>query len=349
MFRFKELNNVNNGTMIYNPCFNKGYYNKELNLTGSGDFNQCYRFINEELKDTDNGDNHHIHIRYNNTIFLDSQFKQFKFLFYDNSQDNIYKLKDQIKYKELRNKVETLCSYDFSALIIAYSRFHISSLSKLCFDATYLITTLDKYDINENTVIKLLNDKSKKINEKDFYNLLLKPNNLLIFLLMLIALVLSFALFFLNNFLVKLLNQKLLQFIWDNKIENDIDSLLKYQKIKNYLFYDANAIFRLKYGQTFELENYDLILIKNDIKDLLDKDKNMKQMVIECENDLINFKSYVFVSLLQIVVLLIFLITFCIFLNMITANYYFIKSVVTVSSLLFVVLVVMISLKALIK
>lgn len=145
------------------PCFNKGYFSKDLNFTGTGNFTDCYKFIgklilkedlekvtakinkyrnllsvknknntNSQLKnetlnsqfnktDVDNNNNNN-----NNFVFLDNQFKNFKFLFYEkNGTDRVLVFKEKMQFGLLKQKVRNICEEQYSYVIADFTKFNI--------------------------------------------------------------------------------------------------------------------------------------------------------------------------------------------------------------------------------
>jgi hypothetical protein len=351
LIRFRQVNNEEDNSVLINPCFNKGYYNKELNFTGIGDYDQCYSFITDELNQNKTILKDYIYNTVNNTLNLDSQFKQFKFLFYEKYGENIYKYKENITYGGLKEKIRTLCNKQYSYIIVEYAHLHVNNLSKMCFEATYLTILFDKYGIIPSTQIKMPTHSKRPTvgNIVDNFQTTSQPYNIIAIILMLISLFTSILLFYVNEPVAKFFNENILNKLLDKDDEFDLDTALQFPRVKAYLFYDDNAIFKTKYGKDFEPENYDLIIIKNTISELITKDEELVAIIHECEGEVRSMKSYLAVSLVQILLLLMFLVNFCICLNNLAIDYAFVKIIVTVCSLIFVVLVVMISLRTLIR
>jgi hypothetical protein len=352
IMRFRQVEVSDDGSgMLINPCFNKGYYNKELNFTGNGDYETCYKYINNELDQNETKISLPNFNITNNTVVLEnSQFKQFKFLFYDkNAENNIYHYNDEITYTDLKNKIINLCGKQYSYLIAELTRFHIPKLFNMCFEATYLTITLERYGVNNENLVKLLSHK--KIDHKNGsqfdYKQLLMPRNIVLLTLLLASLLGSVVLFYANEPVVNLIKDNFTFILPDDR---NIDNILQYQKVKQYLFFSNESYFKNKYGKDFVIENYDMIIIKNDIIELIGKDAALKELIDECEKEYFNMKLNLMASLLQIVLLLLFLICFCLLFNSVNSiDSGCLKIVVTISSMMFVVLVLMVSLKTLIK
>ena len=124
LLRFKEKD-IEEDQLNQNPCFNKGYYNKELNFTGNGNYEKCKIYIQKNIEKNNTFKDYQIRTGENSTYILDSLYKQFKFLFYEKTSENIYQLNDNIRYEELKNKVKILCSKQYSHLLAEYSKFNI--------------------------------------------------------------------------------------------------------------------------------------------------------------------------------------------------------------------------------
>lgn len=136
----KFLNNsnflvVSNSVLNTHPCLNKGYYNKILKVSGDGDYFRCKTFIQDKSfnskfqKKSFNSTflyNFNITpVTANETIILDHQFKNFKFLFYKKQGENIYNFKENLKYEDLKNKTTSICGSQYSRLISDISKFNI--------------------------------------------------------------------------------------------------------------------------------------------------------------------------------------------------------------------------------
>lgn len=148
-----------------NPCFNKGYYNKDLNFTGSGNYTNCYDYIqkfifkhkeeSEKLKIKLNENKNKYKIKeekyLNNTnikeklskfsnkisqknftedfIYLDNQFEHFKFLFYveRNDEEGInYVFEEQMKFELLKRKIKDICEKQYSTILVDYMKFSLT-------------------------------------------------------------------------------------------------------------------------------------------------------------------------------------------------------------------------------
>ncbi len=139
------------------PCFNKGYFNKDLNFTGRGNFTDCYKFIGklilkEDLEKASAKINknrnlfgvkkrnstieaknrsltnqlNHTNAENSNLVYLDNQFKNFKFLFYEkNGTDSVLVFKEKMQYGLLKQKVRNICEEQYLDVIADFTKFNI--------------------------------------------------------------------------------------------------------------------------------------------------------------------------------------------------------------------------------
>lgn len=147
-----------------NPCFNKGYYNKDLNFTGSGNYTNCYEFIekyilteeanryssklkkqNKDLQsaqDTkypqglnltkNNPKRISKHLNSSSTlaqsdksIYLDNQFKNFKFLFYEKDDTDSLVFNERMPLGLLKEKVKDICEKQYSRILADFTKYNI--------------------------------------------------------------------------------------------------------------------------------------------------------------------------------------------------------------------------------
>jgi hypothetical protein len=151
-FRFKEKEEENNSdkaknmiTKMSHPCFNKGYFDSEMNFIGSGNYAECYNSIQISYSHLGKSKNYEellamvqsnsTHSQGDRNFTLGADFKQFNFLFFEktkqhNNQSNeIYIHKEHLSYENLKSKVKSLCSMQYSKLMAELSKFQLKYLN----------------------------------------------------------------------------------------------------------------------------------------------------------------------------------------------------------------------------
>lgn len=157
IIREKFKNSFQDKQIRDNPCFNKGYYNKDLNFTGSGNFTNCYEFIENLISKDDlekvyskleknnlitntkiitnkTNNKHNFEIENGNKtnylsenyVYLDDQFKKFKFLFFEqNNEKRSWVFNKKMQYKILKEKVKNICEIQYSRVLSELIQFKI--------------------------------------------------------------------------------------------------------------------------------------------------------------------------------------------------------------------------------
>jgi len=205
---------------------------------------------------------------------------------------------------------------------------------------------LEKYGIKNESIL-ILSLQKVKPNNDPIFKALLEIKNIPLFFLMIFSFIFSIAFFSFSESIINYFNLKLSKV--NDEIEIEIDNIILYNRVRSYLFYDNNSHFKKKYGKDFELQNYDMIIIKSEIIDLLKKDEKLKDIISDCHKSSIDLKVYLSVTLVHILLLLTFLISFCLNLNILRVDYGYIRCITTFVSLLFIILVVFICFKTLFK
>jgi hypothetical protein len=411
--------NIDIKTMKTHPCFNIGYYNKDLNFTGSGNYTLCYNLLKEDyfsnpknisddlvnIKEISSEENNktlleqtqvlnksnliisekNITIGKNSTItkhtrsfLLDNQFKLFKFLFYEKNSENVYRYKEKLQYSQILKKVEHICSKQYSYLIAEMSRFAIRNLYKICFDLTYFILAFDnsKYTIQKEDFLILPAHLNKAQNYSNGFRspytilqVLMDKKNLGILITFLISLIMSIVFFLISEKLINSLTRKIFKQETPHSLyvnEKNLDEFLSFPKVKYFLFHNSQSYFKKKYGVEFDLENYDYILIKNEIRDLIDgihseqlsldeiNENNetlfhFKELIIESKKYVNELKVCLAVHLVHIVFIIILVISFCLILHIIKVEYGLLRAITTVVALLFICFVMIICFKMILK
>ena len=126
---------------------------------------------------------------------------------------------------------------------------------------------------------------------------------------------------------------------------------MSFEKVKNHLFYKDDCYFKSKYGNDFDPDYYDMILIKHEVLELFrrDSDPTLKIIILDNIRYLNEIRIVLLINLISILFLLGFLVTFCLLLNSLNLEFGILKSLISVISLLFIVLVLGICFKLITK
>jgi hypothetical protein len=363
---------VGNSTSNYqqNPCFNKGYYDKDLNILGTGDYSKCYRYIVSNFADDVKNSNFTVSSFDQNSdcnqkecrIILGKEFKKINFLFYQKETENHFKFNEEMKYVDLKNKIKNLCSLQYSHLLGKISSFHISNFSKLCFDLTYFTVIFDKNKILDNFVVVIkshISNKNKTDNINEIYvkilSLITNHNNLHHFITFCISSLLSILLCICNNKLSAFISTIIFKFTKNFYCKlipsnEEIEDFLTFFKVKCFLFYDENSYFIKKYGKDF---NYEQSLEKEDllkeIKEIYSKNDELRNLVEENRKYLLELKIAISIHLLHIIMLMTSVISFCFLLRNVQLELGTVKAITTLLSVFFILIVIAISFKISLK
>jgi hypothetical protein len=133
--------------------------------------------------------------------------------------------------------------------------------------------------------------------------------------------------------------------------ENTINKYMNFNSVKLHLFYKQNSYFKLKYGNDFNPDYYDMILLKHEVYEILKKDSDrvLKRLIIENIKNLNEIKVSLFINLIWILVLFGFFITFCFLLNSLKMDFGLLKSLVSLIAILFIIFVLLICFKLITK
>jgi len=133
--------------------------------------------------------------------------------------------------------------------------------------------------------------------------------------------------------------------------ENTIHKYMNFQSVKIHLFYKENSYFKIKYGNDFDPDYYDMILIKHEVYEILKKDSDpiLKKLIVENIQNLNEIKVSLAINLIWILVLFAFFISFCLLLNSLQMDFGLLKSLISVIAMLFIVFVMVICFKMITK
>jgi hypothetical protein len=318
----------------YNPCFNLGYSDNQLKLIGTGNYTECYNFIKNdlELSKKMNKTQFLNNLNKNLTeITLDKEFKNFKFLFYENKVDGLnisdainyydisptknYEFNEKIEYSQLKKKIQKICSLQFSHILAEYSKFTSKDLHKLCFDMTYMTYLLDQNEIDENKYLVVKahsNRKNATPFKNEIYEILFSEKIRVVFY---IFLILTMILNLWSLFQDKI--KKYLIYLLTKCSENNfrlnnrtIEEFLSYYKVKAYLFYEDDCYFVKKYGKNFDFQDYlekNQKGLFNEIKEVYRQDEGLKKRIDECRVYFVEFKVSMMSYLITIILIILML------------------------------------------
>ncbi len=79
----------------------------------------------------------------------------------------------------MRNKIDNICSKQFSTILDEFNKFHINNLGYICLDSTYLAKILQNNGIKDTTLITIKNNLRN--NKQHLIHLLTNNENFIIF------------------------------------------------------------------------------------------------------------------------------------------------------------------------
>lgn len=345
-----------------NPCFNKGYYDKELNFAGSGNFDSCIEYIKININASVQFSNDTIFRKSSEknlfSVTLGKDYKNFKFLFYEKDfkdiDGNVYKYKEMMNFINFKNKTREFCAQQYSYIIAEYDKFKVKNLSKMCFDLTYLTVLLSsKLSDKDLVVIKAHNQmNTEKKSEKNPWTILTDKNNLTILTLFGFSLFFMIIVFTCSDFLIKkylnitsMINNKLLL---KNLKNSNIEEYLALHRVKFYLFYKEDSHFKQKYGRDFNYENCRDSIIE-EVKNLICEDEELRNIINDSNKSLDELKISIGIYLIQIILLLSLVISLCILLHNIHVEFGMLKAITTLISLIFILFCIIICFKIVVK
>jgi len=207
-------------------------------------------------------------------------------------------------------------------------------LSNLCFELTYLVKVLELSNIEKDKIlvlkkeIKYMNNSStlpipemqnSSIYLKFFntdYNRNLTLCSIFLFLILL---------------LLKTFEVRISEFLSEKFFENNeykieeklefnefsINKFMTFQNVKFYLFYQQDSYFKIKFGNDFNPEYYDMVLIKHEVLDILrkDSDLHLKKLIIENLKNINKIKIHLIINLSIVLLLFFSFISSCLLLN----------------------------------
>jgi hypothetical protein len=277
----------------------------------------------------------------NNSIGNDTEYTEYNDPHhYDHDEHKIIKMQNEM-ILNLKNQIKDLKQKSSEEP----SKFELEK--PLQFNSTYNLSQSNKNKLPE---VKL-NTFSPQF--ESLFNI----NNCWVLISLIISFILSILQFIFSDRIINLLSTKIDEAILN---ESTLDEVLSYHKVKYYLFIDDECYFKQKHGQNFHIDNYDIILIKNELLDIINncslgilsnnsKEKftpqaievadNLKKLVHETKQYEYEMRISVIVYLIQIVTVIICVISLCLVLNVIRLDYGCVRIITIVIVFLFIGLV----------
>lgn len=241
-------------------------------------------------------------------------------------------------------------------------------MSNLCFELTYLVKVLELSNIEKDKIlvlkkeIKYMNNSStlpipemqnSSIYLKFFntdYNRNLTLCSIFLFLILL---------------LLKTFEVRISEFLSEKFFENNeykieeklefnefsINKFMTFQNVKFYLFYQQDSYFKIKFGNDFNPEYYDMVLIKHEVLDILrkDSDLHLKKLIIENLKNINKIKIHLIINLSIVLLLFFSFISSCLLLNSLKLEIGLLKSLYYFASIFFIILIIIIIIKLITK
>ena len=213
--------------------------------------------------------------------------------------------------------------------------------------------------INTNNITNLKGFENKLNKVEFFLNFTLFNQKYILYSSLVIVFSIIIVLsIILNKYIRKFIELKISTNDHININEDNLDEVLNYSNIQEYLFLDEECYFKRKYGDKFILENCDFILIKNEVlemvlknennlnlsktnsKDILRNGKRIKELYKEIKTQEYDNKLYNSLIGLRICIFSIFLITIALLINEIKKEPNFLRLVCYI--FFFIILIVII-------
>jgi hypothetical protein len=335
-FRFKEKNDMSRISInhIKNPCFNKGYYDPNANVKGTGNFDQCHLYLknnfyikqNYTLNEVNKDDFSKSQHSNDTKILLGKNFRNFKFLFYQKDSNDTLHFIEDILYSDFVKKVQNICSSPLNDLVKETKNFNLKSVKTLCYDLSYLTVFLEKNNISNSTILSMKSHQIKTNNkiinfEWDLSKLIF--SHLAEFIIFSSSTILSILLILFNSVLPK--NLAMIFIKYTNEYHQNhlnylqVEDILSYFKIKQFLFYNEDAYFLKKYGKDFSYETCDRRLLNSEISELYRDNQSFRNVVLENKTYILEM----IVSLSLSILIILLVITSIVYLCFILRHLYF--------------------------
>jgi hypothetical protein len=208
---FLNKNKNINKYPVKNPCLLKGFFEKNLKIIGSGNFQKCYEHLHKtqgkNLKNIMSDEE----LKNKTSILLDSDFKEIA---------DIIKL-ENIYLNDLTEKGNEICNLPYKDAIITYPL--IKDVYKICFKFSNMILILRNLFPNKNMLIIFSTNLNHKSISSEVENNFLMSNYLTFNIekipkWIIINYILLLIIFFLNYFF----KSKIMNFLKMNLFPNEI-------------------------------------------------------------------------------------------------------------------------------
>lgn len=243
-------------------------------------------------------------------------------------------------------------------------------MSKICFDLSYFLVLLKKSGISleENLLIKSRNLKDFVIresflgkndnenSEKSFWEILLQEN-ISLFLRVISILIALISLRIFKEKLIKFTLEKLYsKYFTEISLElpldeNLINTYINFPSVKLHLFFKEDSYFKKKYGNNFNPDYYDNVLLQKEFLELLKKqsDSLLNNLIIQSIKNIYELRITFVINIFSFFFLFSFFVNFCLLLNQIEIHFGFLKTFLILFAILFGFFVVFIFLKIVLK
>ncbi len=246
-----------------------------------------------------------------------------------------------------KNKIFLVC-FDLTNLLLKLEAKGFKNKNEMGNENENEMGNKNKNEMGNKNILKLTDNNSKNITSKIDTNLISYSNSNSYSNIFLIYLNLDFTPIFISTLIISTL--LLSTILYENKIIDliskliyqynrftknesniyinsdntpivnikNIDSIIEIPNVRYYLFLDDNSYFKNKYGKNFELEKFDIILIKNEILNNIMKNNNnfeneinhknqINEYIIEAENSKTDMVNFLVINIARVVFLILFI------------------------------------------
>jgi hypothetical protein len=234
----------------------------------------------------------------------------------------------------MKNKIDKICSSEYSFIVAEYSKFHISNISHLCFELTYLSKALETNGVNDNTLITIKTNLRTYKQLSQILYILTKDENLIIFLLFIICTIMIIITYLSSNKVIEYLST-----IFAKHEKVTVSEALSYHRVKDYLFYNNDS----------PLKGINIEEATEMTSELLNSNKQLTELVIDCRKYFIELKLSITSNVLSVCLLLVVIFTFLLLLHALKIELGVFRVITIIVSFIFIILVLIICFKIIMK
>jgi hypothetical protein len=234
----------------------------------------------------------------------------------------------------MRERIEDICSKQLSYLIAEYSKLHVSNITHICFDSSFLTKTLEKNGVNDTTLITIKTNLRAYKHFNQIFHILIKDENLIISLVFLISSIMLILTYFYSNKFIEFISPILAKYG-----DITVDEALTYHRVKDYLFYNNDS----------PMKGININEAENMANELLKTDRKLTALVYECRKYFISLKLSITSNAICIVLLIATILTFCLLLHSLRVELGVFRAISTLISIIFIIIVSVICFKIILK